>query len=557
MSALDRVSWSAGDFIVAGGRRYKINAGNTYSKLGVALPSSNGVASQKVIIYFDAKQSPVINVAGELSYEFSVRPATTPIESITVFRESSSNWKVGWAEYGSPKANWSLTFDITPTTTAGHPIAQHVTVPADSVLQMSDQILIDNSGITFNGVADIASDGSSSLLPNVYLRFKDSNNELLGNLGGSRFNQDTSTAPWFTGSRATDETSYSHFLWGVSPAANQTTTLLIQDMNRGIVNNLTALSQSVHTQVDGAAGITQLAEALDNSETAVDVDAGHGLVANDRISVLNQNSSTVWEEMLITNVSTNTLTVTRGYGNTTAQPHDDNAAVNKSWDNSGATSGARQHVRIPPNNAFTARTSSNSGPAESGWAYNSDIESNKLGPYALVLERSQSASTGQPDRPWNTQWRQLGAAFQNIEVSGQTTITAEKDSGTVNHDVLTVVGSGITITTNNSTKTITFATASSERYKENIEKLTLDTAKIYNLIPRTFTWKKDAPTADQGQRDFGLIAEEVAEIFPELTFNNAEGQIEGVKYITLSVILLAELKKLKEKVDLLESKEGN
>jgi hypothetical protein len=42
---------------------------------------------------------------------------------------------------------------------------------------------------------------------------------------------------------------------------------------------------------------------------------------------------------------------------------------------------------------------------------------------------------------------------------------------------------------------------------------------------------------------YGLIAEEVAKVFPELAVMNAEGEPETVKYQDLSVLLLNELQK--------------
>ena len=59
---------------------------------------------------------------------------------------------------------------------------------------------------------------------------------------------------------------------------------------------------------------TTLAEALDNSETGVDVTSATGLSTNDFIQVDD-------EYMKITGISTNTLTVTRGIGGTTAATH--------------------------------------------------------------------------------------------------------------------------------------------------------------------------------------------------------------------------------------------
>ena len=64
----------------------------------------------------------------------------------------------------------------------------------------------------------------------------------------------------------------------------------------------------------------QLAEALDNSETGVDVDNGAYFQVWDLIKVDD-------EVMLVTSISTNTLTVTRGWGSTAAATHEDNATV--------------------------------------------------------------------------------------------------------------------------------------------------------------------------------------------------------------------------------------
>ena len=42
---------------------------------------------------------------------------------------------------------------------------------------------------------------------------------------------------------------------------------------------------------------------------------------------------------------------------------------------------------------------------------------------------------------------------------------------------------------------------------------------------------------------FGLIAEEVAEIYPDLVAHSADGQVESVKYQVLDSMLLNELQK--------------
>ena len=69
--------------------------------------------------------------------------------------------------------------------------------------------------------------------------------------------------------------------------------------------------------------ITHLAEALDTSETGVDVDSVARLHDTNTDFIIRVDN----ELMLVTGVSSNTLTVTRGYRGTTAANHADNAPV--------------------------------------------------------------------------------------------------------------------------------------------------------------------------------------------------------------------------------------
>ena len=57
------------------------------------------------------------------------------------------------------------------------------------------------------------------------------------------------------------------------------------------------------------------------------------------------------------------------------------------------------------------------------------------------------------------------------------------------------------------------------------------------------------------KRDFGLIAEYVEKLYPTLVQYNKEGQVESVSYDRLSLLLLMEIKKLKEEIEQL--KENN
>lgn len=88
--------------------------------------------------------------------------------------------------------------------------------------------------------------------------------------------------------------------------------------------------------------------------------------------------------------------------------------------------------------------------------------------------------------------------------------------------------------------------SSSRRYKEDIQTMSKTNVgeKIDRLRPVTFRYKTPY---DDGKKpiQFGLIAEEVAEVFPELTVLDESGEPETVKYHLLTPILLNEVQKLR------------
>jgi hypothetical protein len=84
--------------------------------------------------------------------------------------------------------------------------------------------------------------------------------------------------------------------------------------------------------------------------------------------------------------------------------------------------------------------------------------------------------------------------------------------------------------------------SSSIQYKDNVKELVFDSSKLDVLRPVSYDYKlDDAP-------DIGLIAEEVDEVLPELINYDKEGNPESVKYHSLAVMLLDEVKKLRKEV---------
>jgi trimeric autotransporter adhesin len=83
--------------------------------------------------------------------------------------------------------------------------------------------------------------------------------------------------------------------------------------------------------------------------------------------------------------------------------------------------------------------------------------------------------------------------------------------------------------------------SSSRRYKENINPMDQASETLYRLKPATYRYKKEI---DKTQRlAFGLIAEEVAEVNPDLVAHNAQGQPESVHYEMVNAMLLNEFLK--------------
>jgi hypothetical protein len=84
--------------------------------------------------------------------------------------------------------------------------------------------------------------------------------------------------------------------------------------------------------------------------------------------------------------------------------------------------------------------------------------------------------------------------------------------------------------------------SSSRRFKEEIADMGELTERLLELRPVVFRYK---PEVQEGERplEYGLIAEEVAEVFPGLVVYDDEGKPFTVKYHLLSSMLLNELKK--------------
>ncbi|HWY24998.1 MAG TPA: tail fiber domain-containing protein, partial [Nevskia sp.] len=80
---------------------------------------------------------------------------------------------------------------------------------------------------------------------------------------------------------------------------------------------------------------------------------------------------------------------------------------------------------------------------------------------------------------------------------------------------------------------------SSARYKQDIAPMAEQSHKLMDLQPVTFHYKQDP----QGDLQYGLLAEDVARVYPELAVKGDDGRIEAIRYQELTPMLLNEVQK--------------
>jgi LysM repeat protein len=89
--------------------------------------------------------------------------------------------------------------------------------------------------------------------------------------------------------------------------------------------------------------------------------------------------------------------------------------------------------------------------------------------------------------------------------------------------------------------------ASSRRFKEEIKPMDKASEVLFALKPVTFRYKKEF---DAGRAPmFGLIAEDVEQVDPDLVSRNEKGEVETVRYEQINAMLLNEFLKEHRRVE--------
>ena len=117
-------------------------------------------------------------------------------------------------------------------------------------------------------------------------------------------------------------------------------------------------------------------------------------------------------------------------------------------------------------------------------------------------------------------------------------------SGTAN---MIVTANNITVTSGGQINAVDFNSTSDVRLKQNVQPLTGATEVVNQLQGVSFDW------IENGERAYGLIAQEVEKIVPELVEHDEHKDVKYVKYLGLIAYLVEANKELQARVEALES----
>jgi hypothetical protein len=123
--------------------------------------------------------------------------------------------------------------------------------------------------------------------------------------------------------------------------------------------------------------------------------------------------------------------------------------------------------------------------------------------------------------------------------------------GRIYSNVQPIVGTDPDSVTITSTGRLGRGNVSSRRYKHDIQPMDRASEALFSLKPVSFRYNKEYDATQT--LAFGLIAEEVAKVYPDLVGRNSIGEPESVRYEQINAMLLNEFLKEHRKVQQLEA----
>jgi hypothetical protein len=128
-----------------------------------------------------------------------------------------------------------------------------------------------------------------------------------------------------------------------------------------------------------------------------------------------------------------------------------------------------------------------------------------------------------------------------LGVAGESNTTRIRNIGS------TAQSSGIFVTVDSVGGTKLGFVSSSARYKEEIKPMDTDSESLFALKPVTFRYKADMDPAQA--RQYGLIAEDVAKVNPDLVITDPDGKPATLRFLSIQAMLLNEFLKEHRKVE--------
>jgi len=304
------------------------------------------------------------------------------------------------------------------------------------------------------------------------------------------------------------------------------------DLNGNVALGTGALVSNTTGAYNTASGF----EALENNTTGgSNTASGDRALQNNTAGTANTASG---DRALHANTTGNGNTASGSaalYANTTG---DDNTASGSGALQSNTTGGsntASGSGALYANTTGGGNTASGSGALQSNTTGSYNLAIGYLAAYNVSAGNSNSIHIGSRGAAGDSGTIRIGGNTALGDFAVQTRFFAAGIRGitTGNNDAIPVV-----IDSAGQLGTV----SSSRRFKEDIQDMADASSGLLRLRPVTFRYRQ--PFADGSKPiEYGLIAEEVAEVYPDLVAHSADGKIESVKYQVLDSMLLNELQK--------------
>jgi Chaperone of endosialidase len=195
--------------------------------------------------------------------------------------------------------------------------------------------------------------------------------------------------------------------------------------------------------------------------------------------------------------------------------------------------------------ALYNNTIGNNNAASGDYAlYNNTIGNNNAasGDYALYNNTTGKSNIGLGYNAGNN----IVVGSNNIDIGGtgpgdeSNTIRIGNNNTQSATYIAGISGTGVTGSTVEVTSSGQLGIAmSSARYKRDIRDMGGASTGLMKLRPVTFRYKNDPSSTLQ----YGLVAEEVARVYPELVTRGLDGKVQSVRYLEFTALLLNELQR--------------